>query len=254
MENFRFRKKEIDFLSITGEVLGQNKYSETHVSSSGGGGYVGEHGGRVHAPTVHSTTITNHEFWIKKEDGGEYAVQLSGCDIPLNKKKKITLISAGIKGKKTRYYCILVNHNANRHWFINKAEALNQKLKIYRPSGKSVFIAGGLWLGVANFSHVSHFLKSQFVGASTYLLEGLVKGLSFFLPLETVKHIFYSISGLFSFFIARLSDLNPILVGAYVAGGFIIIRAIIKITRGLRMEKKLNMHLQSLAQTSYKTS
>mgnify|MGYP000277111991 CR=1 FL=1 len=149
MENFKHRNKEIEFWSVTGEVLDQNKYSETHVSSSGGGGYVGKHGGHVSAPSVHSTTVTNHEFWIKKEDGSEKSVQLAGHDIPLRGGQKITLISAGIKGKDSGYFSVLVNHNANQHWFINKASSLNQHLKIEMASGKSILIAGGLWWLVA---------------------------------------------------------------------------------------------------------
>lgn len=145
MENFKHRKKEIEFWSVTGEILGQNKYSETHVSSSGGGGYVGRHGGHVSSPSVHSTTVTNHEFWIKKEDGSEKSVQLAGHDIPLREGQKITLISAGIKGNDSGCFSVLVNHNANKHWFINKAASLNKRLEIDQVSGKSILIAGGLW-------------------------------------------------------------------------------------------------------------
>ncbi|WP_165313155.1 hypothetical protein [Vibrio ziniensis] len=153
MENFKHRNKEIKFWSVTGEILGQNKYSETHVSSSGGGGYVGQHGGHVSAPTVHSTTVTNHEFWIKKEDGSEKSIQLAGHDIPLREGQKITLISAGIKGKDSGYFSVLVNHNANQHWFVNKADSLNKLLKIDQISGKSIFIAGGLWWLVTSITN-----------------------------------------------------------------------------------------------------
>ncbi|MCE9924359.1 hypothetical protein LZ640_07655 [Aeromonas media] len=145
MENFKHRNKEIEFWSVTGEIMAQNKFSETHVSSSGGGGYVGTHGGHISAPRVHSTTVTNHEFWIKTEDGTEESVQLAGCDIPLREGQKITLISAGVKGKGEGYYSVLVNHNAKNHWFINKADSLNKRLKIDVASGKSILITGGLF-------------------------------------------------------------------------------------------------------------
>jgi len=36
MENFKHRNKEIEFWSVTGEIMAQNKYSETHVSSREG--------------------------------------------------------------------------------------------------------------------------------------------------------------------------------------------------------------------------
>ena len=118
MDSFKHKNKEIEFWQVTGEVLGQNKYSETHVSSSGGGGHVTQHGGHVSAPKVHSTTVTNHEFWIKTDDGTEESVQLSGYDIPLREGQRITLISAGVKGYDSGYFSILVNHNTSKHWFI----------------------------------------------------------------------------------------------------------------------------------------
>ncbi|MFU1569509.1 hypothetical protein [Aeromonas veronii] len=145
MENFKHRNKEIEFWSVTGEIMAQNKYSETHVSSSGGGGYIGAHGGHIRAPSVHSTTVTNHEFWIKTEDGSEESVQLAGCDIPLREGQKITLISAGVKGKGEGCYSVLVNHNAKSHWFIKKADDLNKRLQIDVVSAKPILITGGLF-------------------------------------------------------------------------------------------------------------
>ena len=145
MESFKHRNKEILFWSKTGEVLSQNKYSSTHVSSEGGGGYVGQHGGHVSAPKITSTTTTHHEFWIKKEDGSEECIKLVDCDIPVREGQRITLISAGIKGKNATYYSVLVNHNAYEHWYIKEADSLNKVLDIDTVSGKFFFIAIALW-------------------------------------------------------------------------------------------------------------
>jgi hypothetical protein len=61
MKSFNYKNKELTFSCITGVVQGgQEKRSETHVSSSGGGGYVGKHGGHVGAPEVRSTVTTKH--------------------------------------------------------------------------------------------------------------------------------------------------------------------------------------------------
>lgn len=155
MESFKHKSKEIEFWSVTGVVLGQNKYSETHVSSSGGGGSVGPYGGHVSAPQIHSSTVTNHEFWIQQEDGTERCIQLSGHDIPLREGQKITLISAGLKEKDSGYFTILLNHAANKHWYLNNGNDLNRKLKIDQMSGKSLFLAGGLGWAVAQATTVS---------------------------------------------------------------------------------------------------
>ncbi|WP_075185084.1 hypothetical protein [Teredinibacter haidensis] len=170
MENFKHRKIEVVFKSITGEVLGQNKYSETHVSSSGGGGYIDKHGGHVDAPQIHSKSVTNHEFWIRKQDGTEENVQLKGHDIPLRAGQIITLISAFTNEKRKPYYSVLVNHNAKKHWFINKANELNRFFCIDVFSGKSLVLAGGLWWGVA------YLLSAEFgaIAAGIFLLYRLI--------------------------------------------------------------------------------
>lgn len=128
MESFVSDNSVIEFSSISGEVLGTDKYSETHVSSSGGGGYVGRHGGHVSAPTVHSTVVTNHEFWIKTDGGKEIDVQLTGVDIPLRIGQRVSLIVAQSPIKKEKRYAVLVNHSANKHWFINDAMTIYKKL------------------------------------------------------------------------------------------------------------------------------
>lgn len=134
MTSFIHNKKEIEFHEVTGEVLGQNKFSETHVSSSGGGGYVGKTGGYVGAANISSEAVTNHEFWIKKDDGTEESVQLLGHDIPLREGQTISMIYAANKGGDTSYPCALINHNAKRSWKIVQAQSLNTVLAIDKAS------------------------------------------------------------------------------------------------------------------------
>lgn len=121
MDSFKNHKKgtELEFSSYTGEVLDSNKYSETHVYSSGGGGTVNSGSGYVDGPTVHSSSSTVHEFWIKESNGIEKAISVSGYDIPLRAGQKITVIYAGQKGL-SQYLWALVNHNAQKHWFLSK--------------------------------------------------------------------------------------------------------------------------------------
>ncbi len=119
MENFKYKGREVDITYFTGEVVGSDKYSETYVSSSGGGGYVGPNGGHVSAPTVSSTTVTCHEFWLRGEDGTEKSISLRGYDIPLRTGQKVTMVMAGDAKASTGRYTTLVNHSAQRHWTIN---------------------------------------------------------------------------------------------------------------------------------------
>lgn len=86
--------KKVTFYVNSGEVLDTNKYSETHVSSSGGGGYVGRYGGHVDAPRVSSDVYVNQDVWIKEEDGSEIPVQFSDFNAPIRATNKIAIINA----------------------------------------------------------------------------------------------------------------------------------------------------------------
>ena len=152
MESFNHRGKEVVFWSITGEVIGNNKYSETHSSvsvSAGRNSYRRNGGFDVHSS---SETITNHEFWIKTEDGLEKDITLRDANIPLRQGQKITIISAGINGAGSGWYSILVNHSAGKHWFICSAEKLNWHLKLELITGKSLLIAIPMFFGTSYFS------------------------------------------------------------------------------------------------------
>jgi len=120
LENFTWHNgKVFNFWRRTGEVISTNKMSETHISSSGGGGHVDpQYGGHVAAAQISSTVITTHEFWLKEEDGTERAVQLRGKNIPLAVGQKVTLIAGSVLGEDQGYYVVLYNHNAKKHWLI----------------------------------------------------------------------------------------------------------------------------------------
>lgn len=126
MENFKWDDKEFEFAKLTGEVFSNNKFSETHVSSSGGGGHVDpQYGGHVAAAQVSSTVTTVHEFWIKDDKGEEHPVNLRGHDIPLALGQKITLISSGLVGAPQHHYVLIYNHNAKKYWALQKAIGLH---------------------------------------------------------------------------------------------------------------------------------
>lgn len=139
MDDFTYQGKTVEFLPVTGEVISNDKYSETQIRSSGGGGHVGTHGGYVSAPTIHSSNITNHEFWIKTPEGLEIDITFRGFDIPLRVGQKVTVIAAGIKGRGNGFPSLFVNHSAGRHWFLLSANELNDKLRLEVVTGKSLF-------------------------------------------------------------------------------------------------------------------
>jgi hypothetical protein len=145
MQSFKYEEKTVIFSVVQGVVLGQTKYTETHVSSSGGGGYVGKHGGKIEAPTIDSEIITKHEFWLKKSDGVEQCIKLTDCDIPVRTGQQVSVISAKLQDSHKKQFVALINHNAKRHWMINSAEKLNKQLGIETPTGMSLMLSIGIW-------------------------------------------------------------------------------------------------------------
>jgi hypothetical protein len=59
---------------VRGKIIGSKVWTETHVSSSGGGGYLHNGTGQVHAPTVHSTIIEKGETWVKTKNGKDVCI------------------------------------------------------------------------------------------------------------------------------------------------------------------------------------
>ncbi len=149
MDEFIYRGKTIKFTTLTGVVLDRNKYSETHVSLTGGGGYIGPNGGQINAPTMTSSTITNLEFWIRGDDGTETDIKLRGVDIPIRSGQLVTVVTAAKQGDKTSWYSTLINHNAKKYWHIRNAHELNDVMKLEKFGFLSLVIAAILWLAVA---------------------------------------------------------------------------------------------------------
>lgn len=153
MEDFLYRGKIVHCNVITGEVLDSNKFMETHVSAQGGGGNIGRHGGYIQKARIDSSSITHHEFWIKTEDGIERHIKLRGFDIPLRPGQKITLVTVQRKGFGYNWYAALVNHNAQKHWFMDSAEGLSAKLGLAGFSGiyacVGMIAAGGITYATA---------------------------------------------------------------------------------------------------------
>lgn len=224
MQDFSHRGKYVEFWQVTGEVLASDKYHETHISGRGGGGYIGQYGGRIKPIAIDSSTVINHEFWIKTEYGVEKDIKLRNINIPLRSGQKITLISAARRGSEIGLYSILVNHSAGQHWFINSAKDLNNKLQLEQLTGKSLLIAGMIAWGLS-FLINNH---AQVVRDSILYIK--------------------NITGIFDGI--HWEDIAKTLILG-IPSAFVIYRLIVKLSRVSELTKKLDNHLENLAQLAY---
>jgi len=181
MEDFKSEASEIginlQFSKETGEIISSNKHSETHVSSSGGGGFVGRHGGHISAPQVRSTTSEKHEIWIKKEDGSEQSFSLTNEGISVREGQKVSFVYVQEDGAETAWRCLFVNHTGKEFKVLDNAPTLTKLMKLkgfgflltlkYWGS----FIAGMILFGII-LAMTSSGIVSAIVGIAAFIYLG----------------------------------------------------------------------------------
>lgn len=150
MGPFKYGAAYLAIQGYSGRILDQQKGIETHVTSSGGGGYLHQGTGYVSAPTVSSYNVTRHEFWVELTDGTQHPIQLRGLDIPLSVGQNVTL-AYGADKKGDTQLALLVNHAAKQYWQITGSPALlhlaGEKTPLYLAG--VIAATGVLWAVVS---------------------------------------------------------------------------------------------------------
>ncbi|MCY1361488.1 hypothetical protein D9M69_481560 [compost metagenome] len=163
----------------TGEVLSSDKSYETRVTSSGGGGYVGQYGGHVAAPKISSHAIERHEIWIRDENGEEQSIQLSNANISLRPGQRISVILAARHRGADMHVAAIVNHSAKTSARVYSDENLANQLglipnRFAGPIGIVSFalFAIGFW-----FTGTTELILGGFAGM-TYAAYHIFKALT----------------------------------------------------------------------------
>ena len=105
----------IRFDVVKGIVVGDKKWSETHVFSTGGKGYVGSQGGYVQLPTINSSVSTRHEIWVKEnESEREFPICLTDAEVKVRAGHEVIVVIADTG--RHRYFAQLINR-ASRQSF-----------------------------------------------------------------------------------------------------------------------------------------
>ena len=86
-------KAAIELEVHRGQVVGAQKWSETHVHSSGSRSWVGPQGGYVHSPSVHSSVTNRNEIWIRDHGSGrEYALPMQGDHVRYREGQEVAVL------------------------------------------------------------------------------------------------------------------------------------------------------------------
>lgn len=130
-----------------GVVVSEPKiWSETRVSSSGGGGYVHpQHGGHVAAPSVHSTSVERSSYFVKY--GNEWEAEIRD-GVACRNGNRIYGVFMARPGTNTNMLVATLNRDTSRyvrivpwgHFFANPPCAALRKLAQNRARDLKIFV------------------------------------------------------------------------------------------------------------------
>ncbi|MBL8331036.1 MAG: hypothetical protein JNJ71_19520 [Rubrivivax sp.] len=97
---------------VEGRAKAVQLWSDTKVSSHGGGGYVDpKYGGFVSAATVTSQSVQRSQFWVEEADGQQHCVQMEGAVLPVHAGQPVRLLQdPSIANPSQRTLCALNLH------------------------------------------------------------------------------------------------------------------------------------------------
>lgn len=169
-----------------GEVVGQQKWSETSVYSHGGS--VSADGRHVSAPTISSVVTEKHEFWIRESGGKEVGINLSNGSFQVRQGHKIWVAWGGRKGQEAGSYLLAHNFSsgATSDLKSNWREWLYKVGLIKKPLLYRVF---AIWMPV---------------------FSGIIVGLMFSLALHNIRNASYDVFDEINNFPVAMEHLNSL--------------------------------------------
>ena len=96
---------------FSGEVAAVRTWTETRVSSSGGGGTVFQGTGFVSAARVSSDVTRHDELYIRDGDGNERCLRLTNTDVPVRNGSRVSTVLGLYEGQKNGWYVGIYNHD-----------------------------------------------------------------------------------------------------------------------------------------------
>ncbi len=98
-----------------GTVQGLRKWTETHVSSSGGGGYLYDGSGYISAPKVSSKIVERVEFWLKPIAPGGNELKLT-INVDVRDGHRMVLIWGGLRHETKGKFLFLLNESSGQEY------------------------------------------------------------------------------------------------------------------------------------------
>lgn len=110
LSKLQLAKTTIKFQGLSGTVISEKTWSETRVSSTGGGGYMGPYGGQISAPNVRTQVTAKRELWLKGDDEKEHSIRLTGSLLPVREGHRVSVLWGIKDGQSSGPYVLLTNN------------------------------------------------------------------------------------------------------------------------------------------------
>lgn len=104
--------------SARGEVVGASKWSTTHVSGGGGGGYVHQGSGYSSTAPVTSTVTEHDQFFLRLSDGKEMPIRLENVQLAVRDGQDVSVLWGVPEGKEHGRYVAIINHTTGEQTMI----------------------------------------------------------------------------------------------------------------------------------------
>lgn len=132
-------------------ILKINRWSDTRVWSSGGGGYVDPHvGGRVRSAQVHSSVDQRCEVFHQDVQGKEDADDLGFTGLKFREKSNIFMLYGGEEGGKGCSFAYVENTDTGESWSNIPIKSVRSSEMVWLLM--SVVISGLVWLMASSYS------------------------------------------------------------------------------------------------------
>ncbi len=160
--------------TMTGRVLGEKKWAETHIHSSGGGGYVHGGTGYVNPVRVTSSHTTRHEFWLQRADGQELCVALADSPARVRENQTICVAWAARQGQGRGPFLLLHNEaSGERVWLAPDGTLLgNMGLRDPLSSARQKLFIAAIFLSVLVLgSHITGYALCAILVSAVLLVR-----------------------------------------------------------------------------------
>ena len=141
-----------------GVVVHADRRFETHVSSSGGGGYIGPSGGYLAEPQIRSTTTDHQTIFLRGSDGSEQSFDLQDWDLAVRPGSRMVVVWGARDGRSNGPFMGVRNLDTGEtrltdipRWQLGQG-LLAGKMRVW-PSVLLAVLLGGAFMMVSFYAH-----------------------------------------------------------------------------------------------------